>query len=176
MNLKTSQAEFRRAYLNGGVGAIISGIVWIIASLTQTLASIGTGFAVLFLGGMLIFPLTVAFLRAFTNRSLPSEENPGGRMVIETLFPMIAMFFAAWLILPMRPEFVMPLAAIAVGAHYFGFRSAYGDILYWILGGLMCVLGVSSILYSIPSSTIVPYIVAIFEIAFGILLISRADR
>lgn len=97
-----------------------------------------------------------------------SPSNPGGTTVIETVFPMIGGLFAAWLLLPYRPDFAFPMAAIAVGTHYFGFRTAYGDWTNWIVGGVMCVVGVAAIFIRLPAPNIVPYIIAGIEIAFGI--------
>ena len=88
---------------------------------------------------------------------------------------MIGGLFAAWLLLPGRPEFVFSVSAIAVGTHYFGFRTAYGDWTYWVFGAVLCMIGISSIALAIPSSSLVPFIVAIVEIVFGIWLI-LADR
>jgi hypothetical protein len=46
------------------------------------------------------------------------------------------------------------VAAIAVGTHYFGFRTAYGDWTNWILGGTMCVVGVAAVFIRTPAPNI----------------------
>ena len=168
MNAEKYQKELREAYVRGGPGAIVSGLVWLTAGLLMTFYGVATGFAVLFFGGMLIFPLSKLVLGIFYRRASESKGNPGGLIVIETVFPMIGGLFAAWLLLPHRPEYVFPIAAIAVGAHYFGFRTAYGDWTYWVLGAVICLLGALSIISGIPPSTTLPYIVAVVEILFGI--------
>ena len=103
------------------------------------------GFAVLFLGGTLIFPITSLLVQGVLRCEPVSAKNPGGLTVIETIVPMIAGFMAAWLLMPYRPDFVFPMSAIAVGAHYFGFRTAYGDWTNWVLGGTMCLVGMGAI-------------------------------
>jgi hypothetical protein len=125
------------------------------------------GFAVLFFGGMLIFPVASFTVRSFFGRDKLSQANPGGLTVIETIFPMIGGFLAAWLLIPYRPDFAFPMSAIAVGAHYFGFRTAYGDWSNWILGGTMCAVGVAAIFYGLPAPHVVPYVIAAIEMAFG---------
>ena len=117
---------------------------------------------------MLIFPLSVLILQTIFRRGKVSRENTGGLTVIETVFPMIGGLFAAWLLLPHRPDFVFPVAAIAVGTHYFGFRSAYGDWANWILGGTLCAIGVASIQYGIPQAQVVPFAIAAVEVSFGL--------
>ena len=167
LEIETAQLELRRAFLRGGPGAIVSGLVWLVAGITASAFGLPTGFAALFFGGMLIFPVASLFVRVVLRLKPASKQNPGGITVIETIFPMIFGFMTAWLLLPYRPEFVFPMSAIAVGAHYFGFRTAYGDWANWILGGIMCLVGVGSIFYRIPTANIVPFAIAAIEFGFG---------
>ncbi len=130
LDIATAQAELRDSYVHGGPGAIISGLVWLIAGVVAANYGIPYGFAALFFGGL----------------------------------------FAAWLLMPYQPGFVFPLASIAVGAHYFGFRTAYGDTTYWVLGSVMCAIGIAAILAKVPSWSAVPFVIAAIEIAFGLWL------
>lgn len=164
----TAQAELRASYMNGGPGAVVSGVVWLAAAIAATTWGTPTGFVVLFFGGMTIYPIGTLVVRRVFGRPAPSPQNPGGRTVIETVFPMIGGFLAAWLLLPHRPDLVFPLAAIAVGAHYFGFRTAYGDVVYWGLAAVICGVGLGTIFVGVPGSEIVPYVVAAIEVVFGV--------
>lgn len=170
MEIAAAQAELRDSYVRGGPGAIVSGGVWLIAGLVSSYSGIGYGFATLFFGGMLIFPISAMLVRGILRRPAESKVNPGGTIVVETVVPMIAGLFAAWLIMPHRPDFVFPLSAIAVGAHYFGFRTAYGDLVYWVFGAILCLVGLLSIVAQIPAHQVVPYLVALIEIVFGVAL------
>lgn len=167
MEITAAQTELRNAYAHGGPGTLISGLVWLAAATTQLYAGTPTGFAVLFFGGMFIFPATKLVLNLCFRRPSESRENHGGLVVIETVFPMIGGLFAAWLLLPHRPEFVFAVSAIAVGAHYFGFRTAYGSWNFWILGAIMCSVGVTAILFAIPPREMVAFAIAAIELAFG---------
>ena len=167
MDLKEHQDELRRAYVRGGPGAVVSGLVWLVAAIASIYSSVSFGFGVLFFGGMLIFPISKMVLALFFQRDSESKDNPGGLIVIETVFPMIGCLFAAWLLLPHRPELVIAVSAIAVGAHYFGFRTAYGDWSYWVLGSVLCAVGFFSILLQIPSAKMLPFVVSAIEILFG---------
>lgn len=167
MEIASAQAEIRKAYLRGGPGAIVSGVVWLIAGTVAAMSGVATGFTVLFFGGMLIFPIATLIVRVILRREAIAKTNPGGLTVMETVFPMIGGLMAAWLMIPHRPDFVFPLSAIAVGTHYFGFRSAYGDWTNWVLGGILSLVGVASIFYGIPKHDWVPFAVATVEVAFG---------
>ncbi len=116
---------------------------------------------------MFIFPIASFIVRYIFGRPNVTPGNPSGLIVIETIFPMIGGLLAAWLMIPYRPDFVFPISAIAVGAHYFGFRTAYGDWTNWVLGGTMCAVGIGTIFYGLPASNIVPYAIAVIEICFG---------
>jgi len=167
LDISTAQAELRRAFMHGGPGTIVSGFVWLAGGIFASSTGVATGFAVLFFGGMLIFPITELIVRGIFRREAASKTNPGGLTVIETIFPMIGGLLAAWLLLPHRPDLVFPMAAIEVGTHYFGFRTAYGDWTFWVLGGLMCGVGIANMFVGTPVSGVVPYAIAGIEIAFG---------
>lgn len=167
-DLRQAQAELRYSYVRGGPGAFVSGLVWLAAALATDARGVATGFTVLFFGGMTIFPLGAVVVRGIFRRPSPSAGNPGPRTVIETVFPMIGGLLAAWLLLPHRPEFVFPVAAIAVGSHYFGFRTAYGDAVYWVLAAVMCGIGAAAIfLPTFPRDAVV-WIIAGVEMGFGV--------
>jgi hypothetical protein len=129
---------------------------------------VATGFAVLFFGGMVIFPLGTLVVRAVFRRPSPSAGNPGARLVIETVVPMIGGLLGAWLLIPYRPDLVFSVAAIAVGSHYFGFRTAYGDATYWVLAAMMCVVGAGAIFTQVIPHGSVAWIIAGIEVAFGV--------
>jgi hypothetical protein len=153
---------------------MVSGLVWLVAGIAVSTSGVPIGFAVLFFGGMLIFPVATFIVRTLLRREPVSKNNPGGLTVIETIVPMIGGLLAAWLLMPYRPEFVFPMAAVAVGSHYFGFRTAYGDWSNWVLGGIMCLVGIASIFYGMPIAHHVPYAIATIEIGFGCFLTWRS--
>jgi hypothetical protein len=171
MEIAEAQSELRNAYVHGGPGTLISGIVWLVAAITELNTNVATGFIVLFFGGMFIFPAAKLVVQGLFRRQPESKQNPGGLTVVETLFPMISGLFTAWLILPDHPEFVFSIAAISVGAHYFGFRTAYGDWTFWGLGATMCTIGLTSILFAIPPRAMVAFAIAGTEVAFGFWLL-----
>jgi hypothetical protein len=172
MHIEEAQAEMRHAYVGGGLGAIVSGLVWVVAAVVQQNQPIGTTFAVLFVGGMLIFPLSMLIERLLFARKQPSPTNSLGRIALESTIMMIAMLLLAWLLVPVRPDWVLPIAAIAIGTHYLPFRSAYGDVLYWVLGGLITLVGVLAIYRMMPPAIVAPAVAAI-EIILGAILIWR---
>lgn len=176
MDVREAQLDLQRAYVGGGPGVIVSGLIWLTAGVVAHSEGVRTAFAVLFIGGMLIFPLTALAVRVFFRRPKPAAKNPFGATVLECTIAMIGGLIAAWLFLPFQPDFVFPLAAIAVGTHYAVFRTAYGDALFWVLAGLVTAVGFFAIFGGVPIPGGPIFAVGAIELLFGVLLTVRGVR
>ena len=174
MTITEAQADLRRAYVGGGPGAVVSGLLWFVAAWIEANHGIRTAFIALFFGGMLIYPLGLAASRLLFRRTSESVDNPMGLVALESTLAMIGGLLAAWLILPFEATLVFPLAAVAVGTHYFVFKTAYGDRTYWVLAALLTALGLTAIfdVATLPGGLILAF--GIIELLFGILLTVRA--
>ena len=173
-----AQSDLRQTYLRGGPGTMVSGVVWLWAGIAAYTRGVRAGFLLLYCGGVLIFPLSQLILRGLLRHPPLRPGNLGARIVGETVAPMIGALLGAWLLIPYRPELVFPLAAIAVGAHYFAFRSAYGDRTFWLLGAILCGIGIVPIfLFPTPAPT-VAFAVSGAELLIGVMLTmqSRSRR
>lgn len=170
-----AQREMRRAYVGGGPGVLVSAIIWLAAALTQHGRGTAFAFAVLFFGGMLIFPLATLVSRAVFHREREAPGNPLGMAALESTIAMIGGLFAAWLFLDFKAAFVFPLAAIAVGTHYAVFRTVYGDNLFWALGAIITAIGLWEILIAAVPGGVTLWVAAV-EIICGIILTLRAIR
>lgn len=175
MLIAEAQRDLRRAYVGGGVGVVISGLVWTAAAIVLRDRGVGPGFIALFVGGMLIFPLTKLVCTVALHRAAETAGNPYGMLVLECTIAMIGGLFAAWLFLPLKPALVFPLAAIAVGTHYFVFRTAYGNRLFWLLAALVTAAGCAEIFVGAMRGWTAPLVAAI-ELVFGLVLLSGAKR
>ena len=176
MTVNEAQRDISRAYVGGGSGVLVSALVWFAAAWVASSKGVGPAFAVLFLGGMLIFPLSVLISRFLFKREKESPDNPLGRVALESTIAMIGGLFAAWLFLRFEPSFVFPLAAIAVGTHYAVFKTIYGDPLFWLLGALITLVGVVSIYRAVPIPGGPILAVGMIELFFAVLLTMRAIR
>lgn len=173
MLVSEAQQDLRRAYVGGGPGVMISGLVWLVATWTLHNQGVGAGFAALFVGGMLIFPLSKLACRLLFRRANEAPGNPFGLTVLEGTIAMIGGLFAAWLFIGPKPELVFPLAAIAVGTHYFVFKTVYGDRSFWLLAAIVTAIGVADIFVA-PLRGSTALLVAVTELAFGLVLTLRS--
>jgi hypothetical protein len=176
MTVAEAQAEIRQAYVGGGPGAMVSGVVWAVAAFV--LASNGTipAFGALFVGGMFIFPLSSLIDKFVFSRPAKANNNPLNLLGLESTICMLGGFFAAWLILPFVPEYTFPCAAIAVGTHYLPFKTLYGDRSYWLLGALITAIGALSIVFGTPGTLTMMISVAMIEIGFGAYLTMQSVK
>jgi hypothetical protein len=176
MFITEAQRENRRAFVWGGPGAFVSGVLWLGAALVLKHKGVGAAFAFIFFGGMLIFPLVLLISRQLFKRAPTSPSNSLGRVVPESTVAMIGGLFAAWLFLASKPAYVFPLAAIAVGTHYASFCTVFGDKLFWARASLVTAVGVLAILGYVRFPGGPALTVGILEIVFGIILIARDRR
>jgi hypothetical protein len=170
MTVDDAQRDLGRAYVGGGPGVFISSLSWFAAALAERTQGVAAGFAVLFFSGMLIFPLATLACRYLFRRPAEAADNPLGRTALESTIAMLGGLFAAWLFLPLRPDYVFPLAAIAVGTHYAVFKTVYGDRTFWLLGAIVTGVG----LLGVHRPELLPggpvFAVALVELVFALLL------
>lgn len=172
--IEGAQRELRRAYLRGGPGTFVSGLVWLVAGAAAHQRGVRAGFLLLYFGGMLIFPLSQLITRGLLREPTHQPGTLGARIVGETVVPMLGGLLGAWLLLPYRPLLVFPVAAVAVGAHYFGFGSAYGDRTFWLLGSILCAIGLIPIFLITAPAHMVAYAVSGVELLIGSWLTARS--
>ena len=175
MTVSDSQADMRRAYVGGGPGVFVSGLVWLAAWFVERSSGISPAFLALFLGGMIIFPASTLIVRLLFRRQSEAAGNILGRTALESTIAMLGGLLPAYLFLQFEPTYVFPMAAIAVGTHYFVFRTVYGDALFWLLGAIISGLALCDIFLTnaLPVSLIL--LVAVTELVFSVVLTVR-DR
>ncbi|WP_419805564.1 DUF7010 family protein [Terriglobus sp.] len=176
MTIAEAQNDVCRAYVDGGPGQVVSGVVWLAAATAVYARGISVGFAVLFGGGVLIFGVTTVICRFVFGRAPMNAANPLGRVVLESTIAMMGGLFAACLFLGLRPAMVFPVAAIAVGTHYASFRTAYGSALFWVLAGLLTAVGFFGAFGLLRNTAVLALTVGLIEIVFGCFVTQRALR
>ena len=154
---------------------IVSGLLWAAVALVLTGNDIATGFTVLFFGGFLIFPLSLLLCQVLLKRPKLSPDNGLRHLALESTIAMIALLFVAFLMVEPLPDLVFPVAALAVGTHYFAFKTLYGDRTYWVMGAAITLAGFAGIYGPLASPVLLAAVVGAIEIAIGIYLTLR-DR
>jgi len=176
MHINDAQQDFRRAYVDGGPGLLISGLVWLAAASTTQSQGTGRGFAVLFIGGMIIHPISTVLCRTLFGRAKEAPGNPLAGAALESTIAMIGGLVAAWLLIPLHAEYVFPVAAIAAGTRYALFKTIYGDSVFWLLAGLLTGVGLLVIFVGAQFPLSPGFAVGGIELVFASLFLARNRR
>jgi hypothetical protein len=152
MHLGEAQRDMRRAYVNGGVGIFVSGLIWAAAGLVTLYANMVAGMATLFFGGMAIHPLSLLLARGVYRRAKVRSPNPMEMLALQSTAFLIIGLVVAYLVSDAHPEWFFPIALLTVGARYLLFQTVYGMRLYLILGVTLIALAVVAILLDFSSA------------------------
>ena len=84
MRVFEAQQDISRAYVGGGPGVIVSALVWLAAAVVLPMKGVSFAFCVLFIGGMLIFPVGTLVSRYGYRREREKKENVLSRTALES--------------------------------------------------------------------------------------------
>lgn len=168
-SISTAQADLRKAYADGSLGILASGMVWMTAALVSFLVSSQTAIWTLFFGGMLIHPLGLLLAKVAGIQGSHSKQNPLGQLVMETTIFMLMCIPLALLLSFQDHAWFFQGILLIIGGRYLTFATLYGIKTYWILGGL---LGVSSfVLFFLEASPSISALSGSFiELGFGVFM------
>ena len=176
MTIADAQTDLRRAYVGGGPGLVVSGLFWLLTYVVLLRSDVELAYITLFITGMLIFPSGIILRSLVFRRRKEASDNPLGRVALESTIAMIMGLILGWLIIPYQPDWAFPFAAIAVGTHFFAFRTAYGDSRFWLLAVILTALGFITLAGFLPLGSNLVAAFGVTEILFGIWLTTDAMR
>lgn len=175
--ITAAQRDVREVYVGGFFGQLVSGAVWLLAAAVGTWVSLDAAAVALWLGGMLIFPVTSACLRASGRpASLPSGHPMVG-LAMQVAFTVPAGLLLAILLAQYRPEWFFPASMVVVGAHYLPFVFLYGERLFGVLAAVLAFLGVALVFWDpdVPEAS-GAWLTGVLLVAFAFLLRASAAR
>ncbi len=141
MEVADAQRESRTVFLGGSVGQFVSAAIWLASASIATVSEPKWGFWALAIGGVAIFPLTQAILRACRPQSLALRENPLGHLAMQIAFTVPIMVPVAVAAALAKPGWFYPACLVIVGAHYLPFVFLYGMKTYAFLAGSLIAAG-----------------------------------
>lgn len=147
MDIERAQADVRRTYRAGFSGPLVSSLVWFAAAATYQWSSPSTAMAVLFLGGVLIFPLSTVVLKFMGGPAALPKGHPSASLAMQSAFTVPLGLLVAIALGSYEPELFFPAALIIVGAHYLVFVSLYGMRLYAVAAAVLAGGGTVTLLW-----------------------------
>ena len=171
-SLAAAQHDLSRAYAGGAPGVLVSGLVWLIAGAVWQLYGTMAAFAALFVGGMAIHPLGLLIERIAFRAPKASIGKPLEALAIEATIPLFVGVLIAWVLLVRAPDLAIPVFAAIVGARYFLFRTLYGDIAYWALGGAILLIA-GPALFGIGLPLNIGFLIGLVELIAAAVILRR---
>ena len=168
-NISYAQADMCRAYANGSVGILASGIVWLTSAIVAYRFSATQSVWMLLIGGIFIFPLSVLFSKIIGLTGTHRKENSLGNLAMEGTIFMLMCLPIAFALSLQNIAWFFPAMLLIIDGRYLTFALIYGNKLYWVLGA---VLGMAAyVLYTLKTP---PFISALtgsmIELTFALLM------
>ena len=142
MDIAIAQQDVRRVYRHGAVGEVATALVWAASAVVAMVGSASVAPYVLFLGGMLIFPLTTLGLRLLGGPAGLPKGHPMAGLAFQTAMQVPFGMLVALVLAAVDPRLFFPAVMVIVGDHYLPFVFLYGMRSYLGLGVPMVVGGV----------------------------------
>ncbi len=165
----------RHAYFGGAPGMLTSALVWMTAGVVALRQTPERAVWALFIGGMLIHPLSVLLTKALGRSGVHSRHNPLGTLALATTFWMILCLPLAYGVSLQRIEWFFPAMLLVIGGRYLTFSTVFGARIYWLCGGALAIAG-----YAVAATKASPVIGAFtgaaIEAAFAVVIFASARR
>lgn len=136
-----AQQDMRTAYYAGAPGMLTSGLVWLIAAAVAMHLDVGRAIWTLFIGGMLIHPVSLVLCKLLGRSGKHTAGNPLGSLAMATTFWMILSLPLAYAASLVRIEWFFPAMLFVIGGRYLTFATIYGMRVYWICGAALAFAG-----------------------------------
>ncbi|MHB1416370.1 MAG: DUF7010 family protein [Chloroflexota bacterium] len=167
MDLHDAQGEIRSAFLGGSVGQLVTGVIWLLSAALSTFVGQGQGIVALFVGGMLIFPLTQLSLRLLGKLGALSRENPLSNYSLQSVFAMGAMYPLIYAATLHNVNWFYPAFMMVVAAHYVSFILLYGMPQYGVLAAALFASGLALALLAPNAFSLGGWVAGLLLLAFA---------
>jgi hypothetical protein len=164
----------RQTYAGGFYGQLVSGAVWLAAAAALTWVSPAAGVATLFLGGVLIFPLTTLAVRLSGGRASLPPRHPMNALAMQIAFTVPLGLLVVIAMIDSRTALFFPASMVVVGAHYLPFVFLYGMRLFAVLAGVLVSAGVLLLFGVTVSPLLSPWCTGVLLVLFAGLLRASA--
>ncbi len=134
----------RAGYHSGAPGVIASGLVWGAAAAAALIVTQWQAVAVLFFGGMFIFPLGLVIAKLLGGRGSHTKGNPLASLAMANTFWMLICMPLAAVAEMQTPGWFFAGMLLIIGGRYLTFAVMYGMKLYWVLGFALAAVGLGA--------------------------------
>lgn len=142
MQVRNAQREVRTVFRGGGVGQLVSGLLWLGSAALATWSTPRNAIVFLVVGGFFIFPLTQLGLKLLGGPASLSRENPLGALGMQVAFTLPLSLPVVGAVAIHHLDWFYPAFIVVLGAHYLPFVFLYGMRLFAVLSFGLVSLGI----------------------------------
>lgn len=143
MQIASAQSDVRVTYRCGAAGQLVTAVVWAASATVATAGAVSVAPYVLFLGGMLILPLTSLGLRLLGGPASLPAGHPMSALAFQIAMQVPLGLLVALAAAAFDPRLFFPAAMVIVGGHYLPFVFLYGMRSFLLLAAPMIAAGVA---------------------------------
>tara|TARA_R110001592_G_scaffold242066_7_gene502541 strand:+ start:538 stop:1083 length:546 start_codon:yes stop_codon:yes gene_type:complete len=173
MKFEAAQENMSFSYFGGGVGVLVSGLIWCAAGSVALVHSNQLSMLALFFGGMFIHPLAMLLSKYFKRPGNHHPKNPLGKLALESTIILFVGLFLAFYVAKLQVEWFYPIMLMIIGVRYLVFNTLYGLKIYWLLGSVLIFSGMLCILLG-ANFIIGAFIGGATEIVFSLVIINQS--
>ena len=174
-SIADAQTDMRSGYLCGAPGIAASSAAWLAAAALAFRVSSSTAVLTLLIAGAFIHPAGVLLTRLLGSTGRHQPRNPLARLAMEGTFWLLAGIAVAFGMHVLRVEWFFPAMLLLIGGRYLTFQTVYGLPVYWLLGGALCIAGVTLALVKAPAA-ISALAGGLIELLFAVVVFGRTQR
>jgi hypothetical protein len=139
MQIQEAQEDLRLSYFGGAPGMLVSAAAWFASGLSSLYWSNQRAVFVLFVGGMLIHPLSTILTKALGRSAKHVAGNPLGRLAQETTVWLILCLPLAFVVSRFNIDWFFPAMLLVISGRYTVFATMFGSRTYWACAAALAV-------------------------------------
>ncbi len=178
MNLShtdVQQREMRYAYYDGAPGVMVSGLVWVVATVVCWQMGVEQGVWTLLIGGVLIYPMGVLATKALGRPGTTDTSNALNPLAMASTIWLLLCCAMAYGLFLLKPALFFPAMLGTIGSRYLVFASVYGRAAYWVLGATLLAAAFLAFFLAL-APTIAAGMGGLIEVLFAFLVFSKAAK
>lgn len=169
------QQEMRHAHYDGAPGVLVSGLVWIAATLVCYQLSIDKAVWTLLIGGVFIYPISLVVTKAIGRPAKTSKDNALNQLGMASTIWLILCCAMAYGLFLLKPALFFPAMMATIGSRYLIFASIYGRSIFWVMG-VSLIVAANLVLFAAVTPVIAAGLGGLIEVLFAFLVFSKASK
>ncbi|MET3120124.1 hypothetical protein AAKU64_004372 [Undibacterium sp. GrIS 1.8] len=169
------QQEMRHAHYDGAPGVLVSGLVWIAATLVCYQFGIDKAVWTLLIGGVFIYPISLVVTKAIGRPAKTSKDNALNQLGMASTIWLILCCAMAYGLFLLKPALFFPAMMATIGSRYLIFASIYGRSIFWVMG-VSLIVAANLVLFAAVTPVIAAGLGGLIEVLFAFLVFSKASK